>query len=216
MNTVSIYSGGLDSTVMLHYLKSIGHKQLAIVFNYGQTHKKEVEYAHRNCRKLGIQIFEVPLKLPYIGVPLMGSGEIPDGYYTDESMKRTVVPNRNAIFISIAWGVALNIHADTVAIAAHIGDHPIYADCRRDFLELLQKALSLGSKKLELSVPFVRMTKTEIVVMGYGLGVDFTDTWSCYKGKELHCGVCGTCTERREAFELAEIEDPTMYIKEIT
>ena len=216
MKIVSIYSGGLDSTTMIHYLKNIGHSQIAVSFYYGQQHNKEIKYARSNCEKLGLPMEVVRVNMATFNLPLMGDGEIPDGYYTDESMKQTIVPSRNAMFLSIAWGIAVNTRSDGVAIAAHSGDHPIYPDCRTEFMNQMEYSLNLGvDRKIELVAPFLAKDKTEIVVLGNSNEVDYRDTWSCYKGGKLHCGKCGTCTERKEAFDLAGVKDPTIYELEV-
>jgi 7-cyano-7-deazaguanine synthase len=143
---------------------------------------------------------------------LSGGGEIPDGHYEEASMKSTVVPFRNGIMLSIAAGFAESRGAEAVVIAAHSGDHAIYPDCRESFLEPMACAIREGTyARIELLRPFVAMDKAAIARQGAELGVDFSRTWSCYKGGEIHCGTCGTCVERREAFELAGLPDPTAY-----
>lgn len=214
---VALCSGGIDSTVMLHSFKQDGYDVTALIVEYGQRHKKETSYAANMCDDLGVLRRHCYLEMPVSKVPLLGEGEIPDGYYTDESMKQTIVPSRNAIFISIAFGLAVSISADEVATAVHSGDHPIYPDCRPEFISSLEVALRLGTEsRTRLSAPFAQKTKSDIVVIGNKLGVDFSKTWSCYKGRELHCGKCGTCTERKEAFQLAKVRDPTIYEMEET
>lgn len=214
---VVVYSGGLDSTVMLYDLVDRDFDVVhALSFNYGQSHVKELSYAKEHCDSLRIPLSCIDLKLPYLGVPLIDGEGIPDGYYTDESMKQTIVPNRNAIMLSIAYGVAVNLHADLVAIAAHSGDHPIYPDCRAAFMDCIEKAFQLGTdQQVKIFTPYVSVDKTEIVRVGNKIGVEFEKTWSCYKGMGVHCGKCGTCTERREAFTLAEVFDPTTYEEEL-
>lgn len=210
---VALCSGGLDSTVMLHQLLDRDFViSFAISFDYGQKHVNEILFAERSCKSLGIPLLRTELKLPYSKIALMGDAEIPDGHYTDESMTQTIVPNRNAIMLSIAWGVAVNIDANYVAMAVHGGDHPIYPDCRRDFIGKVEEAFQSGTESnIKMLTPFVSVDKTEIVRVGNKLGVNFNRTWSCYKGGAIHCGKCGTCTERKEAFELAEVSDPTFY-----
>ena len=134
-------------------------------------------------------------------------------------MKQTIVPNRNAIMLSIAYGIAIAQGAELVAFAAHAGDHAIYPDCRPEFVESLETALNVGSSwdvPIRIRGPFLNSTKSDIVLTGYELGVPFSSTWSCYKGGFLHCGTCGTCYERREAFKLAGVTDPTHYIDNTT
>lgn len=212
MKIVTLCSGGLDSTVLLYFLRHEGHEVVALIFDYGQKHKKEISYAANKCDDLAIPRYTCYLESPIFDVPLMGGGEIPDGYYTDESMKKTIVPSRNATFLSIAFGVALNKNADAVSFAAHSGDHPIYPDCRPNFVRAMETALRIGSESnISIFTPFIGMDKTAIVEIGSTLKVDFADTWSCYKGGKFHCGKCGTCSERKEAFRLCGVKDPTIY-----
>lgn len=215
---VIVYSGGLDSTVLLHLLKREGKADAALLFDYGQKHKKELEFARKNCEKLGVP-FDIADLRPI--TRLFGhnsltdaSEEVPDGNYDDSNMKSTVVPNRNMIMISIAAARAIALETDEVAYAAHSGDHAIYPDCRDEFADALDGVLALCHyEPVKLLRPFVDMSKADIVALGTDLGVDFSQTWSCYKGGEIHCGTCGTCTERKEAFRLAGVPDPTVYAK---
>jgi 7-cyano-7-deazaguanine synthase len=212
MKVVTILSGGMDSVTLLHALHSQGYYQQALHFFYGQKHKKEVAFADKACKKLGVPLIKVRLNLQYQEVPLMGDGEIPEGHYASETMKQTIVPNRNAIMLSHAWGLAVNMGAGSVAYAAHGGDHYIYPDCRLDFIRALQHALRLATETdIDILVPFIEMDKSEIVRIGTELGVDYSETWSCYNGRTHHCGKCGTCNERIEAFQKAEVVDPTIY-----
>ncbi len=143
---------------------------------------------------------------------LKSGGEIPEGHYEAESMKKTVVPFRNAIMLSIACGFAESVGAQGLVIAAHDGDHAIYPDCREPFMQAIGNAMLLGTyAKIKLLRPFIEMSKADIAQEGFRLGIDFAQTWSCYQGGEKHCGKCGTCVERREAFALAGINDPTVY-----
>lgn len=216
MKVVCILSGGLDSSVLLHQLVDDDCKVLAINFKYGQTHSKETDYAFKQCKATNTPIYVVPLELPFYGTSLMGSGEIPNGHYAEESMRKTIVPNRNAIFLAIAWGVAMDIGADAVATAVHSGDHYIYPDCRPKFINKMEDGFREGSEGTDIRIltPFIGGPKSEIVRVGNKLGVDFGETWSCYKGREVHCGKCGTCNERIEAFQLAGVKDPTIYKEE--
>lgn len=213
-NTLLIYSGGLDSTVLLHARK---HQiALAVTFDYGSNHaRKEIACAQQNCQKLGIEHLVIPLsfiKQYFNSSLLQGPDAIPEGHYEDETMKSTVVPFRNGIMLSIAAGLAESRGLDIVMIANHAGDHAIYPDCRLSFIAAIKNAVLVGTySNVRIIAPFVDMTKTEIVERGTIDGVDFSKTWSCYKGGEKHCGKCGTCVERKEAFENAGIEDPTIY-----
>ena len=216
MKTIVTYSGGLDSTVLLYHLLAEGHKVSALSVNYGQRHSIELERAAEICRRLDIP-FET-VELSSINSLLSGSSltspeiEVAEGHYTEENMKTTVVPNRNMILLSLAAAKAISTGASQVAYAAHRGDHAIYPDCRNEFADAMAQAISLCDwQDIELSRPFVHWTKADIVHRGAELQVPFELTWSCYKGGEKHCGRCGTCVERREAFYLAGVKDPTKY-----
>jgi 7-cyano-7-deazaguanine synthase len=216
MKTVLIYSGGLDSTVLLYHLCAAGHEVHALSVDYGQRHRCELDHAARICREL-----KVPNPLADLSAiqPLLAGSsltspeiEVAEGHYTEESMKSTVVPNRNMILLAIATGHALSIGAGQIAYAAHSGDHAIYPDCRNEFADAMAEAIRLADWSIvQLSRPFVDWTKSDIVRRGTELGLSFEKTWSCYKGGSLHCGRCGTCIERREAFDLTDIHDPTTY-----
>jgi 7-cyano-7-deazaguanine synthase len=220
MKAVVIVSGGMDSVTLAHHMKGAGFDLSILSFDYGQRHAKELRFAKACADLLGAPHSVVDLS--GLRVLLPGSSltddavPVPEGHYAADSMKATVVPNRNAIMLAIAYGHAVAIGADVVAFGAHGGDHFIYPDCRPEFHRALNEALRIGNEgfgnpKLRLTAPFINSTKQDIAAMGSRLGVDFTQTWSCYKGGEKHCGKCGTCVERREAFALANIEDPTAY-----
>lgn len=216
MKTVLIYSGGLDSTVLLYHLLKEGHMVYALSVNYGQRHQCELSFASEICCRINV-IHEVA-DLSSIRRLIAGSSltspevEVAEGHYTETSMKSTIVPNRNMILLSVATGYALSRGAEKVAYAAHSGDHAIYPDCRNEFAEAMAEAMRLCDwNTVELIRPFIDSNKADIVRHGAELGVPFEKTWSCYKGKSLHCGRCGTCIERREAFDLANLEDPTRY-----
>lgn len=221
---VVLLSGGMDSTTLAYELGAAGWELLLVSVDYGQAHKEqELAAAQRTAERLrhsdGAEYIVV--LYPELGELLSSAltdpgAEIPDGHYTDESMAATVVPNRNAILISIAWGIAVAQSATIVATAVHAGDHPIYPDCRPEFIDALNTALRLGTAGhadpvLRLAAPYVDVDKTDIARRGVHARVNWADTWSCYKGDELHCGTCGTCVERREAFTDAGITDPTEY-----
>ena len=215
MITVLIYSGGLDSTVLLYELSSQGHELHALGIDYGQRHRRELESAKAICSDLGIEyrIGDLRAIRPLLaGSALTDEVAVPEGHYADESMKLTIVPNRNMIMLSVAIGWAVSMKADAVAYAAHAGDHPIYPDCRPAFTEAMRQAAGLCDwHRVELLTPFIDKTKGDIVRIGAALGVPFDRTWSCYRGGEVHCGKCGTCVERREAFAQASVSDPTIY-----
>ncbi len=217
MKIVAIFSGGMDSTTMLYQLLDQGHTLKAIGFDYGQRHVVELDAAQQIANKVGVdyQIIDLSGLGPLIGgqsSQLNPDVEVPDGHYTEESMKATVVPNRNMIMLSIAVAHAIAIDFDAIAYGAHAGDHTIYPDCRAEFVDAMKGAIGLCDwKSIQLLTPFIDMSKSEIAATGGKLAVPFAMTWSCYKGGEQHCGTCGTCVERREAFTLAGLDDPTLY-----
>ena len=218
MKTIVVCSGGLDS-VTLAYKVAAEHKLHSLIsFDYGQRHKKELDYAARTARDLGVKHHIVDLTS--VGALLGGSSltsdeiDVPDGHYAQETMRITVVPNRNAIMLAVAFGAAASAGADAVATAVHGGDHFIYPDCRPDFINAfgaMQNHALDGVKDVSLYTPFVHVSKADIALEAGRLGVPIDLTWSCYKGHDTHCGRCGTCVERREALELACVKDPTVY-----
>lgn len=217
MRSVLLFSGGLDSTVLLFELLAKGQEVACLSFNYGQKHARELEFAQRTTQRLGLQhqIIDLSSIQSLISKSaLTGPIEIPDGHYTDSSMKITVVPNRNMIMLSLAIGWAITLEADSVSYAAHSGDHTIYPDCRPEFIQKMREAAQLCDwKSILLTTPFEKLSKSEIVLLGSRLEVPFSNTWSCYRGDAEHCGTCGTCVERREAFTLAKVVDPTIYLR---
>ncbi len=219
---VVLLSGGIDSTTLLYSL--VEHYECyPITIVYGQLHKKEIWAARNVCAARSDALVK---RWKYIDLSVLGGllpsaltgvGDIPEGHYADESMKSTVVPNRNMVLLAIAGGYAQGIGAKYLSYGPHSGDHAIYPDCRPEFVSAITVALQLGTgwnnDGVELIAPFSKMTKTDIVRLGKKLNVPYRLTWSCYKGGDLHCGVCGTCVERKEAFKLAGVEDPTKYIE---
>lgn len=224
-SAVALLSGGMDSTVLAYSL----HQSLRfrserpdplhfLSINYGQRHKKELEFAKRTAAVLGAP--HTVVELSAIQQLLAGSSltspdiEVPEGHYTAITMKATVVPNRNMIMLAVAAGYAVSRELEAVACAVHAGDHAIYPDCRPGFITALRAAIEIGNEGFgspRLLAPFVEQSKADIAARGALLGVPWADTWSCYKGGEIHCGKCGTCVERREAFTLAGVTDPTEY-----
>ncbi len=213
-----LLSGGLDSVTALYW----AHRELTLVgalsFDYGAKHNgRELPFARFHCVALGIsyEVIDLPFVDRLFASDLLQSGDdIPDGHYEAENMKQTVVPFRNGIMLSIAAGYAASIGAQRLVIAAHGGDHAIYPDCREDFMSAMSTAICRGTyEEIEVTRPFINDRKEDIVVRGIALGIDYAQTWSCYKGLETHCGTCGTCVERKEAFQLAGVDDPTVYAK---
>lgn len=213
-DSVIIVSGGLDSITLLYdKAETIA---LAISFDYGQNHsKKELPYAEYHCQKLGIPHITIPLTFmhQYFKSSLLeGAEAIPEGHYEEENMKSTVVPFRNGIMLAIATGIAESHELKRVYIANHGGDHTIYPDCRPEFIDAMDKATSAGTfVDVRIEAPYTNISKADIVRRGTALGIDYAKTWSCYKGSEIHCGKCGTCVERKEAFADAGVKDPTEY-----
>ena len=217
MNKVLVLlSGGIDSTTALYDAVKKYSEVAAVSFNYGSKHnKRELIFASHHCKSLNVrhEIIELPFMNKLFKSNLLQSGgEIPDGHYQAQTMKKTVVPFRNGIMLSIAAGFAESIEADAIVIAAHAGDHVIYPDCREDFMSSIANAIHLGTySQVMILRPFIDMDKTAIVTLGKTLEVPYQYTYSCYKGYESHCGTCGTCVERKEAFALSGIDDPTQY-----
>lgn len=213
-DSVIIYSGGLDSTTLLY--EECDRVALAVTFDYGSNHAaREIACARHHCGQLGIEhlVIELGFMGRYFHSSLLSGGDaIPSGNYDEENMKSTVVPFRNGIMLSIACGLAESRGLKRVLIANHGGDHAIYPDCRPSFINAMDAAMRAGTYvNVEIAAPYTHLTKADIVKRGTQLGVDYGETYSCYRGGEHHCGTCGTCSERREAFREAGIPDPTVY-----
>lgn len=215
-----IYSGGLDSTTLLYKLLMTGWTVEALSFDYGQRHRKELDAAREITGPLGIR--HDVINLQSLGRQLIGSSQtdehvdVPDGHYEEESMKKTVVPNRNMVMLSIGASIALARRIPWLAYAAHAGDHAIYPDCRPEFVDAMEVAFQRCDwNRVALLAPYVRngLDKGGIVREGSALGVPYNLTWTCYKGRTLHCGTCGSCRERIDAFKAAGVPDPTAYEK---
>ncbi len=216
MKVVVLCSGGMDSVTALHWARREHQLVAAVSFNYGAKHNpRELPFAAEQAARLGVRHEVIALDFVnrlFSSHLLQSGGAIPDGHYEAANMKQTVVPFRNAIMLSIAAGFAESAGADGLVIAAHGGDHAIYPDCREEFMGAMGEAMRLGTyAQVELLRPFIALTKAGIAREGARLGVDYTRTWSCYKGGARHCGRCGTCIERREAFIVAGLKDPTDY-----
>lgn len=212
---VIIYSGGMDSFTVLHRAISIGLTPTALSFDYGQKHKKELEYAQRVCASLGIE--HTLVDITAINTLLAGSAltddiPMPEGHYEEPSMKSTVVPNRNMILLSLAIGHAVSLGANKVFYGAHSGDHAIYPDCRPEFVEKMNDVSKIANyEAVEICTPYLSNSKGEILADGLRMGLDYGQTWTCYNGREHACGKCGACQERLEAFAQNKTVDPLNY-----
>lgn len=216
---VAIVSGGMDSVTLLYHLLNRDYQVQMVSFNYGQRHKRELEAAAYFAREFNLQ--HTILDISAIGAHLKGSAltdsvDVPHGYYAEENMRQTVVPNRNMIMLSVAGGVAVAEGAELLATGVHAGDHFIYPDCRPEFIAALNAALIVGNTghanpAFRLYAPYQYVTKVEIAQEGARLGVPYERTWTCYEGGDVHCGVCGSCQERRAGFREAGVPDPTVY-----
>ena len=213
-NSAIIVSGGMDSITLLY-----DHKDeiaLCISFDYGSNHNaREIPFAKMHCERLGIKHITINLDFmhQYFKSRLLDGAEaIPEGHYADDNMKSTVVPFRNGIMLAIAIGIAESNNLDQVFIANQGGDHTIYPDCRPEFINAKDAAATAGTyNNVKVIATYTKITKSDIARNGKRLGIDYAETWSCYKGGEVHCGKCGTCVERKEALAEAGIEDKTIY-----
>lgn len=216
-HAVVVLSGGMDSTVLAYYAAGLHERVDLVSVDYGQRHRTELQFAARTAEKLGAE--HDILDLRAVGSKLTGSAltddvDVPHGHYAAENMSTTVVPNRNALLISATYAVAVARKASHVLVGVHAGDHHVYPDCRPEFVDAMDVALRIGNEDyadLKLEAPFVTHSKTDICRLGGRLQVPFEDTWSCYEGGDVHCGRCGTCVERIEAFRDAGVPDPTEY-----
>ncbi len=215
---VLAFSGGMDSSTLAGHYRQSGHELILLSFDYGQRHTRELDSARAVAEHYAAEHHIVDLTT--VGALMPGSAltdpdvEVPDGHYEDSTMSITVVPNRNAIMGNIAAGIASARSAEVVALGIHAGDHAVYADCRPSFLDALRASVESALEGLSvprIEAPFLYLRKVDIALRAAELGVPLHLSWSCYRGGELHCGRCGTCTERREAFELAGLSDPTRY-----
>lgn len=219
---VVVVSGGLDSSTLAAHVAAQGWDIYGISFDYGQRHSKELQYAARQMTQLGAKDHKI-VDVTFLKHLFEGSGSalvdgapVPEGHYAEDSMKQTVVPNRNMIMASIAAGYAVTIEADKLALGVHAGDHFIYPDCRPEFWQKMGSAIALGNEgflpeSFHIDTPFINQSKNWIAQRAFDLNVDIAGTWSCYKGGEIHCGKCGTCVERLEAINSTGNADPTAY-----
>ena len=212
---VVIFSGGMDSFTVLNMAVKQGFEIYALSFNYGQRHKKELDYASRACAALGVnhKIIDISAINELIGGSSLTSDiEVAEGHYQEESMKTTVVPNRNMILLSMAVGYAVSLGATKVFYGAHSGDHAIYPDCRPEFVNKMNDVCAIANyEAVEIVTPFLHDSKDAILAAGLAMGLDYGQTWTCYNGREKACGKCGACQERLEAFANNQAVDPLTY-----
>ena len=215
MKCVALLSGGLDSTVLISDMVHLGFEVEALSFEYGQRHARELQAAQAVTEHLGIAHIIVPLPLATLAPTSSLTSKniaVPLGHYEDDSMRATVVPNRNMILLAFGIARAIATDVDVVAYAAHKGDHAIYPDCRAEFVHAMRKVATLCDyAPVALHAPYLTMTKADIVTRGASVRAPFELTYSCYQGRAAHCGQCGTCVERKEAFAIAGVTDPTRY-----
>jgi 7-cyano-7-deazaguanine synthase len=212
---VVIFSGGMDSFTVLNLAVKQGLEVFALSFNYGQRHKKELDYAARACLALGVQHKTVDISAinQLIGGSSLTSDiDVAEGHYQENSMKSTVVPNRNMILLSMAVGYAVSIEANKVYYGAHSGDHAIYPDCRPEFVHKMNDVCAIANyEAIEIVTPYLEVSKTAILTAGLKMNLDYNLTWTCYNGREKACGKCGACQERLEAFSENGVLDPLEY-----
>ncbi|MEO2280105.1 7-cyano-7-deazaguanine synthase QueC [Pseudoalteromonas pernae] len=212
---VVIYSGGMDSFTVLNKALRQGHEVYALSFNYGQRHVKELEVAKSVCEDLGVnhKIVDISAINQLIGgSSLTDDIDVPEGHYEEESMKSTIVPNRNMILLSLAVGYAVSLKASKVFYGAHSGDHAIYPDCRPEFVKKMDDVCRIANyDEVEIVCPYLDNNKIDILTDGLDMGLDYSQTWTCYNGREKACGKCGACQERLEAFALNKATDPLPY-----
>lgn len=217
MKYVTLCSGGMDSVTLAYWLASSGHTQTLLHIQYGQKQARERTYAALCAKNLECDFKVITLEGAFGNDALTSKDiEVPVGAYAPDNLAVTVVPNRNAIFACLAASVAIALNYDGIALAVHSGDHDLYPDCRPVFIESLRSFLMWSTgKELKVLAPFINADKVTIVARGESIGVSFQNTWSCYRGGELHCGVCSTCMERKQAFKNAWVVDPTVYEKQV-
>lgn len=212
---VVIYSGGMDSFTVLNKAIKDGFDVYPLSFDYGQRHKKELDYAATVCKKLAVphKVVDISAINQLLGGSSLTSDiDVPEGHYEEDSMKNTVVPNRNMILLSMAIGYAVSLNASKVYYGAHAGDHAIYPDCRPEFVQKMHDVSMIANyEPVEIYSPYLRVSKIAILTDGLAMGLNYADTWTCYNGREKACGKCGACQERLEAFEKNNVVDPLEY-----
>lgn len=212
---VVVYSGGMDSYTVLHTALAAGKDVYALSFDYGQRHSKELDIAAKVCQKFNIlhKVVDISaINSLMAGSSLTDDIEIPEGHYAEDSMKNTVVPNRNMVLLSMAIAYAVSLEAPEVYYGAHAGDHHIYPDCRPEFVHAMNAVSQIANyEPVEIVTPFLSSSKGEILAAGLAMNLNYGDTWTCYNGREKACGKCGACNERMEAFNEQGVTDPLSY-----
>lgn len=221
-HTLAVVSGGMDSTTLAYLAREDGPVTV-LSFDYGQRHAVELTYAARTAEALSAEHIVAPM--PWLAPMIAGQSAlvtpgvpVPEGHYAEDTMRATVVPNRNALMLNIAASVAISHGCTRIGTGVHAGDHAVYPDCRPEFIDALNLSLAAGNEGflpdgwVGVWAPFIDIPKDAIATIGHTLGVPWAETWSCYNGGTVHCGACSTCFERREAFTLAGIDDPTAYL----
>ena len=213
---IVVYSGGMDSFTLINHAIKEGHEVSAVSFDYGQRHKKELEFALNFCSSKGLnhKLIDISnIRTLLKGSSLTDNLEVPEGHYEEEAMKNTVVPNRNMIMISLSIAYAISTGSREVWYGAHYGDHSIYPDCRPAFVEAMNSvALLADYEPVSVKAPFINLSKGKILSKGIEMGLDYSQSWTCYKGEDKACGKCGACVERLEAFEENGQRDPIKYL----
>lgn len=218
MKVISLFSGGLDSTVLIKKLQAQSYEVCALSFDYGQKHRVELNHAGKLADCLGVkhEIIDFRFAQKVFGKSALTDSEspVPIGTYSAEILAQTIVPNRNMIFLSVATALAISQKIKYVAYGAHKNDFAVYPDCRPVFVEALGKAINYADNaKIELLAPFVELSKGDIVSIGAALKTPLEMTYSCYLGGDIHCGACSTCRDRKDAFHEAGIKDETKYVE---
>ena len=217
---VVVYSGGMDSFTLLYKVRQQGFEVFALSFNYGQRHSVELSVAANVCQSLGVnhKVVDISAINSLIGGSSLTSDiDVPEGHYEEESMKATVVPNRNMILLSLAVGYAVSIESNKVFYGAHSGDHAIYPDCRPEFVHRMNDVCKIANyEEVEILTPYLNQSKIEILADGLAMNLDYANTWTCNNGRERSCGKCGACQERLEAFERNGVTDPLEYEPQLT
>lgn len=213
---IVIYSGGMDSYTVLHHALRQGYEVHALSFHYGQRHSRELNVAHNVCQRLGIAHRVVDIRAIHALIDNSAltdtSRDLPGGDYQADNMVATLVPNRNMILLSLAIAQAVNIGAELCFYGAHGGDHVLYPDCRPEFVEGMNEVAGIANfEAVRIEAPYLHVDKAAILADGLTMGLDYSETWTCYLGEELACGTCGSCRERLAAFAANGIHDPIRY-----